>query len=81
MSWRRRRGDVTEADARAALRAFQAVANIERWIAEQPWARLPGGGWRVLGRFQAWRFLLEPVAGGLRVIMRAPGECGFLHHQ
>jgi hypothetical protein len=28
---------VTEAEARAALRAFAAVAELERWVAEQPW--------------------------------------------
>ena len=70
---------MTEAEVRAALRAalraFEAVADIEQWIAEQPWERLPGGGWRVRGQFHGrWRFLLEPVPGGLRVVMRAPGE-------
>ena len=28
---------MTEAEARAALRAFVAVGEIERWIAEQRW--------------------------------------------
>ena len=63
---------MTEADARAALRAFVAVGEIEAWIADQPWEAVPGG-WKVRGRLQAWRFRLEPAAGGLRVIMCGPG--------
>ena len=31
-----------EAEARAALRAFEAVADIEQWIAEQPWEAAAG---------------------------------------
>jgi hypothetical protein len=31
------------------------------------------GGWRVRERFQGWRFRLEPVAGGVRVVMSARG--------
>jgi hypothetical protein len=64
---------VTEAEARAALRAFVAVGGLERWIAEQRWEAVPGGGWRVRERFQGWRFRLEPVAGGVRVVMSARG--------
>jgi hypothetical protein len=41
---------VTEAEARAALRAFVAVGGIEQWIAEQRWEAVPGG-WRVRGQF------------------------------
>jgi hypothetical protein len=33
---------LTEVQARAALRAFQAVGDIEQWIAEQWWEPLPG---------------------------------------
>jgi len=40
-----------EAEARAALRAFVAVRELERWIAEQPWEAVPGG-WRVRERFE-----------------------------
>ena len=44
---------MTEAEARAALRAFHAVGDIEQWIAEQRWERLPGGGgWRVRGQLE-----------------------------
>jgi hypothetical protein len=64
---------VTEAEARAALRAFVAVGDIEQWIAELPWERLAGGGWRVQGRLQSWRFLLEPVPGGVRAVMCGTG--------
>jgi hypothetical protein len=66
---------MTEAEARAVLRAFHAVGDIEQWLAEQPWERLPGGGgWRVRG-LQSWRLLLEPVPGdGVRVIMSGAGE-------
>ncbi len=63
---------MTEADARAALRAFVAVGEIERWIAEQPWEAIPGG-WRVRDRLHAWRFRLEPVPDGVRIVMSACG--------
>jgi hypothetical protein len=65
---------VTEAEARAALAAFDAVGEIEHWIAEQRWEAIPGGGgWRVRGRLQSWRFRVEPVAGGVRVVMSVAG--------
>ena len=44
---------MTEAEARAALRAFIAVGELERWIAAQRWEAVPGG-WRVRERFQGW---------------------------
>jgi hypothetical protein len=36
---------LTEAEARAALRAFEAVGGFEQWIAEQWWepSRAAGG--------------------------------------
>ncbi len=61
-----------EAEARAALRAFVAVGELERWIAEQPWEAAPGG-WRVRGRLHAWRFRLESVPDGVRVVMCGTG--------
>jgi hypothetical protein len=64
---------VTEDEARAALRAFVAVGGIEQWIAEQPW-EATARGWTVAGDFHGWRFRLEPVPGGARVVMSAPGE-------
>lgn len=57
---------LTEAQARAALRAFVGVGEIEPWIASQPWQAVPGG-WTVTGDLQGWRFRLAIVAGGLRV--------------
>ncbi len=65
-------GPVTEAEARAVLRGFFAVGEIERWIAEQRWEPMPGG-WRVRERFRGWHFRVEPVAGGVRVTMSARG--------
>ena len=68
--WRRADGAVTEAEARAALRAFVAVGGIEQWLAEQWWE--PGaGGWR--GRFGSWSFRVEPAPGGVRVVMYGTG--------
>ena len=63
---------MTEGEARAALRAFEAVGEVERWIAEQRWEAVPCG-WRVRERLQGWRFRVEPVAGGVRVVMSACG--------
>ena len=63
---------MTEDEARIALRAFVAVGEIERWIAEQRWEAIPGGWW-VRERFDGWRFRVEPVAGGLNVVMSARG--------
>ena len=57
---------MTEAEARAALAAFDGVGALERWIAEQPWLAAPGG-WVVPEPFQRLRFRVEPVAGGVRV--------------
>jgi hypothetical protein len=63
---------VTEAEARAALRAFAAMGGLAAWIADQCWEAIPGG-WRVREPFNGWRFRLEPVAGGVRVIASANG--------
>jgi hypothetical protein len=64
---------MTEAEARAALRAFLAVGDIEPWIADRRWEAVPGG-WRVREPFHnGWRFRLEPVADGIRVIMSVRG--------
>ena len=63
---------MTEAEARAALTAFVAVGDIERWIAEQRWEAVPGG-WRVREQLHSWRFRIEPVAGGVRVVMSGRG--------
>ncbi len=40
---------MTEAEARAALAAFDGIGGLERWIAAQrPWEAVPGG-WTVPG--------------------------------
>ena len=58
--------------AEARLRAFLAVGEVERWIAAQSWEAVPGG-WRVRGQLHAWRFRVDPVAGGVRVVMSGGG--------
>ncbi len=63
---------MTEAEARAALRAFDGVGQVEPWIAEQPW-KAEAGGWSVLGELQGWRFRLEVMPGGMRVIASMGG--------
>jgi hypothetical protein len=65
---------MTEEKARAALRAFVAVGEIERWIAEQPWEPAAGGGWTVPADLHGFRFRLEPVPGGVRVILSTDGR-------
>jgi hypothetical protein len=57
---------MTEAEARAALAAFDGPGGLERWIAGQPWLAAPGG-WVVPEPFQRLRFRVEPVARGVRV--------------
>ncbi len=57
---------MTEAEARAALRGFDAAGGLEAWIAEQPWLAAPGG-WVVPEPFQGLRCRVELVAGGVRV--------------
>lgn len=57
---------MTEAEARAALRAFVGVGNVEPWIAQQAWEATPRG-WTVAVPLDGWVFRLAPVAGGVRV--------------
>ncbi len=62
-----------EAEARAALAAFDGLGGLERWIAEQrPWRVVPTG-WTVPGELQGWRFQEEPAPGGARVVASANG--------
>ena len=64
---------MTEAEARAALAAFDGLGGLERWIAEQrPWEAIMGG-WTVPGDLQGWRFRVGPVPGGVRVTA-SPGQ-------
>ena len=59
---------MTEAEARAALAAFDGLGGLERWIAAQrPWQAMPGG-WTMPGELQGWRFRVEAAPGGVRVI-------------
>jgi hypothetical protein len=64
---------MTGGEARAALRAFVAVGNLELWIAEQPWEEAPGGGWTVPQDLRGWRFRVLPVADGVRVTRTGEG--------
>ena len=63
---------MTEVEARAALRAFDGVGQVEPWIAEQPW-KAESGGWSVLGELHGLRFHLEVMPGGVRVIASLGG--------
>ena len=63
---------MTEAEARAALRAFVGIGDVEPWIAGQPWQATPGG-WTVAGELQGWRFRVEPAPGDVRVVASAGG--------
>ncbi len=63
---------MTEDEARAALRAFVGVGNVEPWIAQQAWEATPRG-WTVPVPLDGWIFRLEPVPGGVRVIASAGG--------
>ena len=66
------RSDLTEAEARAALAALDGPGGLEPWIADQRWEAVPGG-WRVRERHDSWRFRVEPVAGGVNVVMSGIG--------
>ena len=63
---------MTEAEARAVLRAVVAVGEVERWIADQRWEPIPGGWW-VRERFSGWHFRVEPAPDGVRVVMSGRG--------
>ena len=71
---------MTEAEARAALVAFDGVGDVERWIADRPWQAVPGG-WVVPEPFEGWRLNLEITYGGLRIVAsdgwasRRSGSC------
>ena len=51
---------MTEAEARATLRAFDGGHGPEAWIADQSWLAAPGG-WVVPEPFQGWSFRVEPA--------------------
>ena len=54
------------------MRAFVGVGDAEPWIADQPWKAV-AGGWSVAGELQGWRYRLEVMACGVRVIASTPG--------
>ena len=61
-----------EAEARAALAAFEGLGGLECWIADQrPWQAIPTS-WTVPGDLQGWRYRVEPTAQGLRLRAWAP---------
>ena len=63
---------MTEAHAHAALAGYDSFDGLEPRIAEQPWMAVPGG-WSVAGELQGWRYRLEVMPGGVRVIAPTPG--------
>ena len=62
---------MTEAEARRLLRDWPSIGGVEAWMAGQPW-RAMLGGWSVDGEWQGWRFRVELIDDGLRVIAYAP---------
>ena len=54
---------MTEAEARAALSAFDGVGGLERWTAAQPWEAAQDG-WTVPGELHGWRFRPVPTDRG-----------------
>jgi hypothetical protein len=64
---------MTEAEARAALRAHDGVGGLKPWIAEQPWRPAPGG-WQLSRAMDGWRFQLQPIEDGLRVSASTPSR-------
>jgi hypothetical protein len=63
---------MTEAEARLLLRDCDGFGGMEAWMAGRRWKAMPGG-WDVTGELQGWQFLVELVAGGLRVSASASG--------
>ena len=63
---------MTEAEARAALHAYIGIGGIEQWIADQRW-ELTLGGWNVREQLHCWRFRVEPVPAGMRIVMSVRG--------
>jgi hypothetical protein len=63
---------MTEAEARAALRAFVAAGDVAPRIAKQLW-KVESGGWSVLSELHGLSFHLEVMPGGVRVIASAGG--------
>jgi hypothetical protein len=62
---------MTESEARDLLRRCDGLSDLEAWIAGRRWKATPEG-WTVDGDLQGWRFRLEPVPEGVRVIAGMP---------
>ena len=62
---------MTETQAHAALAGYDSFDRLEPRIAEQPWMAVPGG-WSVAGELQGWRYRLDGMPGGVRVIAPTP---------
>lgn len=63
---------MTEAEARAALRAHDGIGGLEPWLADQPWRPAPGG-WQIARDLDGWRCRMQPTEDGLRMTATAPG--------
>jgi hypothetical protein len=63
--------ELTEAEARELLRRCDGPGGLEAWIARQSWRTVPGG-WAVRKELEGWRFRLEAVPEGVRVIAGMP---------
>ena len=62
---------MTEAEARAALRAFAPTSSsTEHRIADMPWQPSSDGGLTVLGHICGLRYRLVHVPGWLRLLAR-----------
>jgi hypothetical protein len=48
---------MTEAEARAALAAFDGLGGLEHWIAERPWDAAQDG-WTVRHALHGWTFMV-----------------------
>ena len=57
---------MAEDEARAALRAYMGIGDVEPWIAARPWQAVPDG-WAMAGELEGWRFRVEVAPGGVRV--------------
>jgi hypothetical protein len=56
-----------EAEARDLLRQHDGVGGLEVWLADQPWVSAPNG-WQVTRDFDGWRFVIQPIGGGLQLV-------------
>jgi hypothetical protein len=62
---------MTEDEARALLRNFDAADDLERWITDQPWSTTPHA-WGVPFNSAGWNFVVQMIPGGLRICAMPP---------